>query len=55
MNKKQYITPATKVLHIELQQMMVNSLHLDKNEANGVSDERDVLSRRGSDFWDDEE
>lgn len=34
---------------------MVNSLHIDKEEANGISNENYVLSRRGSDFWDDEE
>lgn len=53
--KKTYIQPATKVTLLAVQQMIcVSGPNASINTSDSV-DAANVESRRGSDFWDDEE
>ena len=55
--KKIYMTPATNIMLVELQQIMAGSFNLNEDGGTGNPSEEgaegDALSRRGS-SWDDE-
>lgn len=53
--KKTYIQPATKVTLLAVQQMICTSQPNASINTSGSVDAVNVESRRGSDFWDDEE
>lgn len=55
--KKNYISPATVVLAIEMQQMIASTILSTDNPSVEVSggQHHGAFSSRGSDFWDDED